>query len=30
MKPVYEHLNESVSYLKIRLAFAVIEKEKGE
>ncbi|NEU09228.1 DNA helicase RecQ [Flavihumibacter sp. R14] len=27
MKPIFEHLNESISYLKIRLALAVIEKE---
>ena len=26
MKPIFEHLNESISYLKIRLALAVIEK----
>ena len=30
MKPIFEHLNESVSYLKIRLALAVIEKEEGD
>ena len=27
LKPIFEHLNESVSYLKIRLALAVMEKE---
>ena len=30
LKPIFEHLNESVSYLKIRLALAVIEKEDGD
>jgi ATP-dependent DNA helicase RecQ len=28
LKPIFEHLNERVSYLKIRLALAVIEKEE--
>ena len=30
LKPIFEHLNESVSYLKIRLALAVIDKEDGD
>ncbi|WP_026897469.1 DNA helicase RecQ [Daejeonella oryzae] len=30
MKPIFDHLNESISYLKIRLALAVIEKEEEE
>jgi ATP-dependent DNA helicase RecQ len=29
MKPIFEHLNESISYLKIRLALAVIEKKEA-
>ena len=30
LKPIFEHLNESVSYLKIRLALAVMEKEDSD
>ncbi len=30
MKPIFDHLNESISYLKIRLALAVIEKQETD
>ena len=30
LKPIFEHLNESISYLKIRLALAVMEKEDSD
>ena len=30
MKPIFDYLNESVPYHKIRLAMAVIEKEESK